>query len=185
MLRLNWLYSRKDLHKQITLLVLNWCMLVWKLNSQKRGKKKNGEHHLHLSSSFSLFPFLSVEGKHYRRHHLLHIWAGHHSTSGPTGTSVTLSPRARIPGSTGRWRRCRGSGRGGTCSSSRWRSLAARSTCRSSAPLFHRHLTENKYYILPVEGRERGRLQETRWDCFVASSALCELKQQFKEGKCK
>lgn len=88
--------------------------------------------------------------------HLLHIWAGHHSTSDPTGTSVTRSPPARSLGSTGRWRRCRGWGRGGTCSSSRWRSRAARNMCRSSAPLFDRRwkIEVNSALFARLRGRK-------------------------------
>lgn len=58
-----------------------------------------------------------------------------HSMLDPTGTWGSQSRSADSLGSTGRWPRCRGWGRGGRCSSIRWRSRAARSKCRSLAPL--------------------------------------------------
>lgn len=58
-----------------------------------------------------------------------------HSMWDPTGTWGSQSRSADIRGSTGRWPRCRGWGRGGRCSSIRWWSRAARSKCRSWAPL--------------------------------------------------
>ena len=67
--------------------------------------------------------------------YLPHISAHHRSKWDPTGTWGSLSQPAHIQGSTGRWLRSRGWGQGGTCSSSRWWSQAARSKCRSSAPL--------------------------------------------------